>query len=116
MGSRFFSVEFGVYLIALMNFVALWRAWPFIMERINERRRDDVSERERDVQLIRDERDRLRARLDVCERETAACLKRAITAEAQLLGIGMGRQEAATIVAVERLTGAKKRDDKGGGE
>lgn len=104
---RIFSVQAAAWVATCALIVHLFRAR-------NERLRDAAtekaaaavlaaSEKAGDWERIRDERDRLRARLDVCEKESATLLKRAITAEAQLLGIGMGRQQIAEVEAAKRL-------------
>lgn len=69
---------------------------------------------ERDV--VSEERDMVRDKWAECEAEKIELMGRAVTAEATLLGIGMGRNEAATIIAAERIAqNAKPSDGNGGG-
>jgi len=101
---KFFSIT-GAAWVAAMAFIAhLFRVR-------NERLRDIASEKAGDWERLRDERDVAREERDLvrdrwaeCEAEKIEWMGRAVTAEATLLGLGMGRNEAATIVAVERLT------------
>lgn len=112
--SKIFSAATGVWTIAAMVAVALFRAWPLIMARINERARDKAVEEAGDWARLRDENTRLHALLSECQRERIEWMSRAVTAEAHLEGRGRARQEAATIVAIERLQEAKKRSDENG--
>lgn len=103
-----------------MAAVALFKAWPAIMARLNERHRDLASEKAGDWDRIRserdvasEERDLVRDRLAECEAEKLKWMARAVTAEAAAMGLGIGLNEASAILAVERLTDAAK---KGGGD
>lgn len=111
---KIFSAAAGVWTIACMVAVALFRAWPHILGRFNERKRDSAEEKAGDWDRLRDENKRLHTMLAECERERIEFMRRAVIAESALEGRGRARQEAATIVAIERLTDAKKREDGGG--
>jgi hypothetical protein len=107
--SKIFSAAAGVWAMAAMAFVALFRAWPLIMEKINERKRDQHGERSGDWSRLRAEIERLDGRCDHLQTEVDECreregewMKRAIAAEAALLGKGHAQQEAQMIVSKER--------------
>lgn len=108
---KIFSAAAGVWTLVLMAAVALFKAWPHILQRINERQRDSAAEKAEDWRRLRDERDRLQRLLTQCETERIAWMARAVTAEAQILGIGMGRQQVAEVEAARRII----KDDKPGG-
>lgn len=116
---KFFSIT-GAAWVAAMAFIAhLFRVR-------NERLRDIAAEKAGDWERVRDERDTAYSQRDVayeerdlvrdrwaeCEAEKLEALARAVTAEATLLGLGMGRNEAATQQAAERLS--KPSDGNGG--
>jgi hypothetical protein len=100
---KIFSAAAGVWTMVAMVAVALFKAWPGIMERTNERRRDAATEKAGDWDRLRVERDRLRELLTQCERERLEWQGRAVIAEATLLGLGTARQQLAVIEAKERL-------------
>jgi hypothetical protein len=56
------------------------------------------------LKVAREECDMARDNRAECEARGLEWQSRAVTAEATLLGLGIGRQGAATIVAVERLS------------
>ena len=116
--NKIFSAATGVWTLVCMAAVALFKAWPGIMERINERQRDAEAEKAGDWARLRDEIKRLDARCDHLQGEVDDCRKRegewmsrAIAAEAFQMGQGDALQDAARIVAIERLTDASKRED-----
>ncbi len=113
--NKIFSAAAGVWAMALMAAVALFKAWPHILGRFNERARDSAVEKAGDWERLRDERDRLRGLLAECDKEKGEWMRRAITAEATLQGYGNALQQASTIVAAERLIDAQKRDGPQGG-
>lgn len=109
---KIFSAAAGLWALVLVNAVALYRAWPNIMARINERHRDREAEKSGDWSRLRaeikrlDERcDHLQTAVDECREREADWMHRAIASEAAHLGEGEARQEASRIVAVERLKG-----------
>lgn len=106
---RIFSVASGVWAVVCLAAVALFRAWPLILERINERRRDDHTAKAGDWERIRAERNELRCLLRECERERSDLLRRAVQAEATLQGYGEALQQAQNVVSAERLLDAAKR-------
>lgn len=89
---KIFSVATAAWAALCLNAVALFKAWPSIMGRLNERQRDIVFERERDWERIRSERDVAREERDLvrdrwaeCERISHERLGRAVIAEATLI-------------------------------
>ena len=126
-----FSVASAAWAFVCINAVALFKMWPAIMARINERKRDAHVEKSSDWQRLRDEIKRLDARIDALlgrcdelQHEVDACrqrehewMRRAIAAEAFQLGQGEARQDAANIVAVERIVDPNKhKGPEGGGK
>lgn len=115
---KIFSAASAAWTFVLMCAVALFKAWPNIMGRINERRRDDATEKGSDWNRRTEEINRLHALLgnrekllsdrdDENERlrqEKAELLTRAITAEATLQGYGEARQRQAIEEAARRAT------------
>lgn len=117
---KIFSVATAAWTAVCMAAVALFKAWPAIMARINERYRDTAAEKANDWQRIRDERDlaceerdmvrdrwaedeaKHRREIAKCEAEKLDCERRAVTAEATLLGLGIGKNIAASQAAAER--------------
>lgn len=115
------------YLSLLIVGVMAARIYPLVMERWNERQRDRATaehERERDKEAARaGDWERLRAEIERVDKRCAAleaaeeeCRKELAETKAELgelkgfmTGQGMARQEAAGIVANERL---KNRKDK----
>lgn len=100
---KVFSVTSAAWTFVLINAVALFKAWPNIMGRINERRRDQAAELLADWTRIREERDSLQRRLSECEKERVKWMGRAITAEATLQGYGELRQLRAISEAAKRV-------------
>jgi hypothetical protein len=105
---KIFSAASGVWALVAMAAVALFKSWPLVMDRMNERRRDAASEKASDWDRIRVERNELRCLLRECERERVEWHRRAVQAEATLQGYGDALQKAQEIVATERLIDAKK--------
>jgi len=115
--SQVFNATTGVWTLVGLAIVALVRTWPLILARLNERKRDEDSERAGDWERLRDEISRLakrvealEAKVDECEAERDAALRRAVTAETELvkleayqLGKGEARQKAQIVVSEERL-------------
>lgn len=102
-----------------MAAVALFRSWPLVMERLNERKRDSANEKADDWVRLREERDHalervhtLEAKVYDLQQENFELRSRALTAEAQILGIGMGRQSVAEVEAAKRLAQDKKPEGK----
>lgn len=114
---KIFSAAAGVWAIFLALAVAMFKAWPNIMGRYNERRRDDATAKAEDWHRLRAEidrlhaaianRDRLLAELDdeknELQRENIDLLGRAVKAEAALQGYGDARQRQAVEDAIKRL-------------
>lgn len=122
---KIFNAATGVWAIFCTIVVALFKMWPAIMGRFNERRRDLVAEEAADWDRLRAERDRLIALLDVRDAiisarderiamlssEKVELLSRAVTAEAALQGYGEARQRQAIEEAIKRLPPPKDRGD-----
>lgn len=109
---RIFSVASAAWTFVLINAVALFKAWPNIMARVNERRRDQAAEEMSDWTRLREERDGLQRRLTECEKERVKWMARAITAEATLQGYGELRQIRAISEAAKRLPPKIENGDK----
>lgn len=120
--NKVFSVASAAWTVACMVAVALFKMWPHIMARLNERRRDAHTEKSSDWQRLRDEIGRLDTRCDHLQVEVDACreregewMRRAIAAEAFQIGQGEANQKAAAIVAAERILDSKKNSGPAGG-
>jgi len=114
---KIFNAATGVWAIFCAIVVALFKAWPAVMGRLNERRRDMAAEEASDWERLRSERDRLRgllegtdsllaardAKIAQLQQEKVELLSRAIQAEATLQGYGEARQRLAVEEAAKRL-------------
>lgn len=114
---KLFSATAAAWTFVLMCAVALFKAWPNIMARLNERRRDAAAEKAEDWHRLRAEIDRLHASIANRERllaeldderielqkENISLLARAVKAEATLQGYGEARQRQAIEEATKRL-------------
>jgi hypothetical protein len=107
---KIFSAAGAAWTFVLMFAVALFKVWPNVMGRFNERRRDRDTAEAADWERIRAERDTARAERDRvhalwvdCEEEKMKWQSRAITAEATLQGYGEARQMRAVEEATKRL-------------
>ena len=101
-----------------MAAVALFKGWPSIMARVNERRRDITAEKDGDWTRLRVEIARLDERCDHLQREVDECreregewMRRAIAAEAASEGVGDARQNAQRIVSAEREADRREKPD-----
>lgn len=101
--SKIFSVATAAWAALCLNAVALFKVWPHIMERLNERYRDTAAEKASDWQRLREENKRLHQLLAICQTDRVEWMGRAITAEATLLGMGIGRQQVAEVEAAKRM-------------
>lgn len=120
---RIFSAAAGVWTLVCLAAVALFRAWPLILERHNERRRDNAVEKAGDWDRIRSERDVAREERDLvrdrwaeCQAELNAERAAHMKLRAYHEGLGEARQDAARIVAAERLIEANKKNGNGSGK
>lgn len=102
---------YGVFALLAVVLTALIRAWPAIRAKVNEARRDQDAATDH---LL----DRYEKRLAALEESEARCRKelaeterRVAELEGFMMGQGKARQDAANIVAVERLTDARARDE-----
>jgi hypothetical protein len=107
---KIFNVATAAWTAVLMLAVRLFHTWPNIQARQNERKRDAAAEKAGDWDRLRDENKRLHTMLAKCEAERIEWMGRAVTSESVLQGLGYARQQAAQIIAVERLEEAAKRD------
>lgn len=120
--NRIFSAAAGVWAIFAMVTIAVFKTWPLVMARINERHRDKAAEESADharllTEIARlDSRcDHLQQEVDDCRRREGEWMARAIAAEAYQLGEGEALQKAQRIVSIEREADAKRRDGPAGG-
>lgn len=121
------STRNGVWATFLVVVLLAWRGWqyvPSIMSAWTARRQAILAERMADWDRRGDEIERLTKRVDQLEHNEQDCqvklrgaLGRLAEMEGYMMGQGKARQDAAGIVAIERLT--KDRDgerDEGGGK
>ncbi len=101
-----------LWVVALAAMVALFKSWPAIMAKVNEARRDSEAAKAGDWTRLRGEIDRLDERCaqieereQECQRQLTDALHRIGELEGYNLGVGKANQEAAGIVAAERLKG-----------
>lgn len=113
---QIFNPAAGVWALVAMAAVTLFKVWPLVMERVNERLRDKETEKHGAWTRLHSEIDRLieriaeiEARCDHLQKEVDECRKRegewmhrAIAAEAASEGIGEARQAAQRIVSADR--------------
>lgn len=105
------------YLTLLIVGVMAWKAYPAVLARVLEGRRDREAAKSGDWSRLRAEIVRLDERCDHLQREVDECreregvwMQRAIAAEAAMLGKGEAKQEAQRIVSAEREVDARARD------
>lgn len=111
---RIFSAATGIWTLVCMAAVALFKAWPHILGRFNERYRDREAAESADWERIRAERDVAREERDLvrdrwaqCEAERIEWMGRAVRAEAIIQGYGEAKQLQAIEEAQKRLEGGK---------
>lgn len=97
-----------LWIMALALIVALFRIVPPIMERINEARRDRAEIEGEQYARIAARCTSLEEAEERCRRELADKERRLAVLEGYNDGKGKARQDAAGIVAVERLGGREK--------
>lgn len=125
----------GVYVLLLGIFVGLWRVVPGIMQRANERQKQqdehalaaaaaEAEAKAEHVEMLREEVRRLSQRVEAlelkveeCERREDEWRHRAIEAEAEVhrrdaieLGLGQARQQAQAAVSADRLEQRQMKD------
>lgn len=119
--SQVFSAETGVWTLVALAVIALFKTWPLILARINESNRDKAAEKAGDWTRLREEVERLARRVEALERKVDECeaerdeaLRRAVTAETELIrlqayehGRGEGLQTAQVILSSEREKGER---------
>lgn len=118
---RLTSWTTALWTFVAINAVALFRAWPAIMGRVNERARDSAAEKASDWSRLRDEIGRLSNRvkdledrceryeadLIECHRERDEAIAAKLRAEAILQGRGEVRQEVQLLDSKRALGGVK---------
>lgn len=120
--SQVFSVESGVWsIVAVVSVLAfrIWRVFPEVMARLNERRRDRNSAEDRHQARLEARIEKLEKRCDDLEEALAEtrCERdewksRAVAAEAFLSGEGQARQVGQMIASTEREADAAARKGK----
>jgi hypothetical protein len=114
--ANIFSAATGVWALVLMVAVALFKTWPLIMARINERLRDKEAEKNSEwsrfqaeiarlverVVMVEQRCDHLQHEVDECRKREADWMHRAIAAEAYQLGEGEAHQQAQRFLSAER--------------
>lgn len=118
---KIFSAAAGVWALVCMAAVALFRAWPHILGRFNERHRDRAAEEAADWDRIRSERDVAREERDMvrdrwaeCEAQRIEWMGRAVKAEAIIQGWSEARQRIAIEEAAKRIVSDKVGNGGGG--
>lgn len=135
--SKIFSASAGVWAIFLAVTAAIFKAWPHIMGRSNERKRDieaaekaDWDRRTEEIERLHarlanrekvlsdrdDENDRQRQENSELRQDRDEWKGRAVTAEATLLGLGNARQREAERLAKERETATQLASPNGNGK
>lgn len=130
--NKIFSAAAGVWTLVLMAAVALFKAWPTIMGRINERRRDALTERNSDWDhmqelhgMLAEEVRRLSERLKAVEAENDECRENLakvrddlaeeraarVNFQAYLEGRGQADQHAQLILSAERQKDQAKKPE-----
>jgi len=105
------------WLAFLVYLVRTVRDWPNIMAQWNARQRDKVDEKAQDWSRLRGEIERLDGRCErleiaeeACRGELASAKGRLAELEGFMMGQGKARNDAAAIVATERLADRKARE------
>lgn len=119
--SNIFNAATGVWALVAMVFVALFRVWPLIMDKLNEQRRDGAAEKAADWTRLRDEVNRLSEAEKQCRRDYAELhrqhmdvIERLTSLEGYMAGQGKASQEAAGVIALERVERNHKKSDNSG--
>ena len=119
--SKIFNAATGVWAIFCAIVVALFKAWPAIMGRFNERRRDQAAEEEGDWIRLREEIARLHAiieqrdeKIAVLQQQNFDLQARAMTAEAEIVARDKVAQRLTVLPGAEGVAdAAAKRDGDG---
>jgi hypothetical protein len=113
--NKIFSAASGVWALFARAAVTLFKAWPHILGRLNERNRDRVAEEASEharflaeVSRLDQRCDHLQNEVDECRKREGEWMSRAIAAEAVQLGLGAAKQEAQRIVSAEREANAQR--------
>lgn len=99
-----------LWVVALVALVAIVRGWPAIMAKVNEARRDQagiadglIGRFEKRVATLEQRCETLEGENIECHRNLAEAERRIAALEGYNDGQGQARQEAAGVVAIERL-------------
>lgn len=106
--AQLFSVGTAAWAVVAMLGVALFAAWPRIMERRNESKRDRAAIEGSQYERMDARMQRLEQREEECQRQLTDALKRIATLEGFQVGRGEGHNEAQMILSSERQADAKK--------
>lgn len=110
-----FNPSTGVWALVAMAAVTLFKVWPLVMARVNERLRDKETEKNGEWSRLHEEItrlvdrinqietrcDHLQKEVDECREREGDWMRRAIAAEAASEGMGEARQVAQRIVSTE---------------
>lgn len=103
--AQIFTVGTAAWAVVAMLGVALFAAWPRIMERRNEGKRDRAAIEAGQFDRMDARLQRLERREEECQAKLADALHRIAELEGYNVGRGKADQEAAGVVARERLKG-----------
>lgn len=92
-----------LWLVAIIFAIRSFKDWPGIMGRWNERQRDRASIESEQYRRLADWCTRLQNGEERCQEELGRAIMRIAELEGYNMGRGAARQEAAEIVATERL-------------
>jgi hypothetical protein len=133
--SAILSARNGVWTLVVLFFIGLWRGYsglPAVMAQWIARRQAIAAEKDAEWKRLRDEVERYSQQRDEadqrftqfrdeqllenaeCRRQLHEALGRLAQVEGFMMGQGKARQDAAAIVAVERLTDRNGEKDEGG--
>lgn len=99
-----YIVGLPIWLAAVTFMVRTVRIWPGIMEQWNTRQRDKENAKSGLMDRYETRLSSLELKEEDCQRKLTDALRRLAQVEGFMMGQGKARQEAANIVAVERLS------------
>lgn len=106
--SQIFSATTGVWALVSVVLVALIKAWPAIQDKVNQARLTRASIDDGAYKRMDDRIRRLEIREEECQIQLSDALRRIAAMEGYNAGLGRAHQEAAGVVALDRLEqGAK---------
>lgn len=98
-----------LWLVALIFAVRSFKDWPGIMARWNERQRDRAAIETEQYKRLAERCGKLEEAEEKCRHDLADAVRRIAEVEGFMMGQGKARNDAAAIVAVERLTDRSER-------